>query len=105
MKIPALLFGLVALATFANAKKDRPPNIILLLTDDQDAIVGGMAHMPKLEKLLQQRGITFQNGFVHTPICCCSRSSIVSGRYLHNGGALNNTVEGNCNGQIWQDDA
>lgn len=61
--------------------------------------------MPKLDRLLKGRGITFENGFVHTPICCPSRSSIVSGRYLHNGGALNNTVEGNCNGEWWQRDA
>jgi N-acetylglucosamine-6-sulfatase len=83
----------------------RPPNILLLLTDDQDVLVGGMAHMPKLERLLKGRGVTFENGFVHTPICCPSRSSILSGRYLHNGGALNNTVEGNCNGNLWQQDA
>jgi N-acetylglucosamine-6-sulfatase len=83
----------------------RPPNILLLLTDDQDLVVGGMAHMPKLERLLKGRGVTFENGFVHTPICCPSRSSILSGRYLHNGGALNNTVEGNCNGNAWQQDA
>jgi len=83
----------------------KPPNILLLLTDDQDVVVGGMAHMPKLERLLRQQGMTFENGFVHTPICCPSRSSIMTGRYLHNGGALNNTVEGNCNGDWWQTDA
>lgn len=81
------------------------PNIILLLTDDQDVLVGGMAHMPKLDHLLKGRGVTFENGFVHTPICCPSRSSIMSGRYLHNGLALNNTVEGNCNGERWQQGA
>ena len=85
--------------------KKKLPNIILLLTDDQDVVVGGMAHMPKLQALLQENGVTFDNGFVHTPICCPSRSSIVSGRYLHNGGALNNTVQGNCNGEYWQEDA
>jgi len=86
-------------------KTGRLPNILLLLTDDQDSLVGGMAHMPILERLLKQRGVTFEHGFVHTPICCPSRSSILSGRYLHNGGALNNTVEGNCNGPWWQEDA
>lgn len=85
-------------------EKSPPPNILLLLTDDQDSIVGGMAHMPQLQRLLKDQGVTFANGFVHTPICCPSRSSILSGRYLHNGGALNNTVDGNCYGQEWKND-
>lgn len=102
--LAALLYPILA-ADVTTPPTSKLPNILLLLTDDQDAIVGGMAHMPKLERLLQQRGVTFQHGFVHTPICCPSRSSIVSGRYLHNGGALNNTVQGNCNGAQWQQDA
>jgi len=61
--------------------------------------------MPLLQKLLAEQGTTFSNSFVHTPICCPSRSSILSGRYLHNGVALNNSVTGNCNGELWQEGA
>lgn len=61
--------------------------------------------MPNLQKLLREHGTTYSNAFVHTPICCPSRSSILSGRYLHNGGALNNTISGNCNGPNWKKDA
>jgi N-acetylglucosamine-6-sulfatase len=81
----------------------RRPNILLLITDDQDCLVGGIDHMPLLNKYLVKEGTSFSNMFVHTPICCPSRSSIFSGRYLHNGGALNNSVSGNCNGQAWQE--
>eukprot|EP00586_Coscinodiscus_wailesii_P007437 CAMPEP_0172491690 /NCGR_PEP_ID=MMETSP1066-20121228/22553_1 /TAXON_ID=671091 /ORGANISM="Coscinodiscus wailesii, Strain CCMP2513" /LENGTH=485 /DNA_ID=CAMNT_0013260855 /DNA_START=55 /DNA_END=1509 /DNA_ORIENTATION=- len=83
--------------------KHPPPNILLLITDDQDAILGGTDHMPFLKRLIADEGITFQNGFVHTPICCPSRSSILTGKYLHNGGALNNSLSGNCNGLAWQE--
>ena len=31
--------------------------------------------MPKLKALLTEKGTTFSNAFVHTPICCPSRSS------------------------------
>ena len=80
----------------------RRPNILLLLTDDQDVLIGGTEHMPLLNKHLVQPGVTFKNAFVHTPICCPSRSSILTGLYLHNGGAYNNSVSGNCNGEAWQ---
>ena len=73
----------------------RRPNILLLLTDDQDVLIGGTEHMPLLNKHLIQPGVTFKNAFVHTPICCPSRSSILTGLYLHNGGAYNNSVSGN----------
>lgn len=81
----------------------RRPNILLLITDDQDVLVGGVDHMPLLNKYLVKEGVLFRNMFVHTPICCPSRSSIFSGNYLHNGGALNNSVSGNCNGIEWQE--
>ena len=59
--------------------------------------------MPNLKSLLMDHGTTFENGFVHTPICCPSRSSILTGKYLHNIRVINNTFEGNCDGTDWQD--
>ena len=86
-------------------RRGRQPNIILLLTDDQDLLLGGTDRMPNLKRHLVNRGTNFTNAFVHTPICCPSRSSILSGRYLHNGVAINNTKSGNCNGELWRSGA
>jgi N-acetylglucosamine-6-sulfatase len=83
---------------------DRRPNIVLLLTDDQDVLLGGMDYMPHLQTLLQEEGVTFESGYVHTPICCPSRSSILTGSYLHNGVATDNGVQGNCYGEAWKQD-
>lgn len=84
-------------------KKSEKKNVLLLLTDDQDVLVGGIDHMPILHDLLASKGATFNNAFVHTPICCPSRSSILTGKYLHNGGAINNTLAGNCHGKAWRE--
>jgi N-acetylglucosamine-6-sulfatase len=58
-----------------------PPNIVLILTDDQR--VGTLWAMPKVRHLLGDHGITFKNAFVSNPICCPSRASILTGLYSH----------------------
>jgi arylsulfatase A-like enzyme len=85
------------------------PNIILLLTDDQDIVTHSLDYMPTLNRLLIERGTKFNNAFVHTPLCCPSRMSILSGRYLHNihgGKGVNNSISGGCdNRDEWREDA
>jgi len=49
-------------------KHSTKPNIIVLLTDNQDVLLGGLNQMPKLKRLLMERGTTFRNAFVHMPI-------------------------------------
>jgi len=61
----------------AAAGEDRRPNILLLITDDQDVLLGGIEHMPILQREIAAQGVSFRHAFVHTPICCPSRSSIL----------------------------
>ncbi|MBI2065028.1 MAG: sulfatase [Candidatus Yanofskybacteria bacterium] len=58
------------------------PNILLILTDDQRADT--MAYMPLTNQYLGSQGVAFTNNFASTPICCPSRSSILTGMYTHN---------------------
>lgn len=59
-----------------------PPNVLLIVTDDQRTDT--MEAMPKTTRLFAERGTTFSNTFSTTPLCCPSRSSILTGLYAHN---------------------
>ena len=64
------------------------PSIVLILTDDQR--VGTLWAMPNVSHKLIDRGIWFVNGFVDDPLCCPSRSSILTGNYVHRTGVWSN---------------
>ena len=63
---------------------DRLPNIVLLLADDQDLLLGGETPMQFTSSFFKQRGSNMSNFFVNTPVCCPSRATLISGRYPHN---------------------
>jgi N-acetylglucosamine-6-sulfatase len=66
------------------------PNIILILTDDQDVQLGSGQYMPNVKKLLVQKGTSFSNFYVPLSLCCPSRTAILRGQYPHNTGVLTN---------------
>ena len=65
----------------ARAATRAQPSIVLILTDDQR--VGTLSAMPYVQRDLVQHGVVFRNGFVSNPVCCPTRSSILTGRYSH----------------------
>ncbi|XP_065363312.1 N-acetylglucosamine-6-sulfatase-like [Calliphora vicina] len=77
------------------------PNIVLILTDDQDVTLNGLLPMQNVKNLIGLMGATFENAFTTSPLCCPSRASLLSGRYQHNHRTWNNSLEGGCNGLHW----
>ena len=58
-------------------------NIVVLLADDQDLLLESMRAMPYTMKHIGGAGVNMSNFFVNTPICCPSRTTLLSGRYYH----------------------
>lgn len=81
-----------AVGTVASTLPTRP-NILVIVTDDQRA-EGTLEVMAKTRRWFQGGGTTYRNGFATTPLCCPSRSTIFSGRYMHNHGVLTNDDAG-----------
>src|SRR5262245_25534893 len=49
-----------------------------------------MAAMPRTRRLIGGRGVTFTRNYVSFPLCCPSRVSFLTGRYMHNHGVHGN---------------
>ena len=68
---------------------ERPPNIILILTDDMGfndvslyngGAGDGSVQTPNIDAIAQQ-GVTFENGYAANAVCAPSRATILTGRY------------------------
>lgn len=65
-------------------EKPSRPSILLIITDDQR--YDTMDFMPNTKARIFDEGIEFSRAYVTTPVCCPSRSSILTGMYAHNHG-------------------
>ncbi len=66
---------------------DRPPNVVLILSDDHGwTDYGFMGHpavqTPRLDRLASQ-SVLFTRGYVAAPLCCPSLAAILSGLHPH----------------------
>ncbi|XP_075218696.1 N-acetylglucosamine-6-sulfatase-like isoform X2 [Lycorma delicatula] len=96
------LYFFVFISTIVCIFAKKQPNIVVILTDDQDELLGGIAPMLKTRELIANNGVTFINSFVSTPICCPSRASILTGVFQHNHKTMNNSIDGGCSSKDWQ---
>jgi arylsulfatase A-like enzyme len=78
----------VALAPAAPpALAARPPNFVLVLTDDQT--IDTLQKMPNV-LALARRGMTFRHAIVSNPLCCPSRATLLTGLYAGHTGVWTN---------------
>ncbi|HSN74022.1 MAG TPA: sulfatase-like hydrolase/transferase [Anaerolineae bacterium] len=74
------------------AAPDTAPNIVLILTDDQDGQPDMMNAMPNLQALLADQGMSFDHFFAPVPLCCPARAILLLGQYAHNSQMLHNLM-------------
>lgn len=71
----------------AGRSRNRRPNVLLIITDDQRS---DYRSMPALKRRIVREGTQYPNAFATTPSCCPSRASIFTGQYSHNHGVISN---------------
>ncbi|KAF1849200.1 arylsulfatase-like protein [Cucurbitaria berberidis CBS 394.84] len=60
------------------------PNIVFILTDDQDLHLNSLDYMPFVQKHLIQRGTLYKQHYATVALCCPSRVSLWTGKTAHN---------------------
>ncbi|MXX96128.1 MAG: sulfatase-like hydrolase/transferase [Rhodothermaceae bacterium] len=75
---------LFAVMLFASCSSERPPNVIIILTDDQgwgDLSINGNTSIntPNIDQIAHS-GARFENFYV-SPVCSPTRAELLTGRY------------------------
>jgi len=65
----------------ANPQK---PNIVFILTDDQDLHLNSLDYLPFVRKHLIDRGTSFTRHYCTVALCCPSRVTLWTGKHAHN---------------------
>ncbi|KAK3367516.1 alkaline-phosphatase-like protein [Podospora didyma] len=65
-------------------KKGSQPNIVFILTDDQDLHLQSLDYLPLIKKHLADHGTLYKRHYCTTALCCPSRVSLWTGKQAHN---------------------
>jgi arylsulfatase A-like enzyme len=66
------------------SQQSDPPNIVLILTDDQDVRLSSLDYMPLVKKHLIERGTYYDKHYCTTAVCCPARVTLMTGKAAHN---------------------
>lgn len=81
---------------YAESENIQQHNFIVIMTDDlsysqmNHILEEGM--MPNFQESVVDRGASFTNSFVTTPLCCPARATLFTGQYAHNHGVTTNSL-------------
>jgi len=66
------------------SQQQSKPNIVFIITDDQDTLLDSLDYMPLLNKYITEEGTHYGRHYCTIALCCPSRVSLLTGRAAHN---------------------
>lgn len=86
MRVPSLAFGFAAAAVAAAAATTTTdkPNLVYILNDDTDVMLGSADTLRQTNELLGAGGAEFTQFRTLSPKCTPSRTGQLAGRHYHN---------------------
>jgi len=87
MRFTGSILATGLLVSAALAKKPsagRKPNIVFVLTDDQDLHMQSMDYLPLVKKHLADKGTFYKRHYCSTALCCPTRVTLWTGKLAHN---------------------
>ena len=105
MRSLVYLLALAGLTTksLGQQKQQQPlsatakPNVVFILTDDQDAHLASLDYMPYVQKHLLDKGTHYRSHYCTTSVCCPSRVTLWTGKLAHNTNVTDvNPPHGEC---------
>jgi arylsulfatase A-like enzyme len=90
MKLVRTIIASLAILLVAPALASASPNIVVIQVDDMTTSQLVRQAMPFVSHEIQDKGTTFDRYYDPYPICCPSRTSLLTGQYPHNHGVLVN---------------
>jgi arylsulfatase A-like enzyme len=82
--LPALAGSTTTQQVLGDVGQCDRPNVVFILTDDQDAHLGWLEYMPFVRKHLLNEGTYFNKHYCTTAVCCPSRATLWTGKASHN---------------------
>jgi arylsulfatase len=80
---------LASLAASLNGGAAQRPNVLVVMSDQESALLPGPARLPNRRRL-EERGTVFTQAFCTTPQCSAARSSLLTGLEPHHTGVVTN---------------
>ncbi len=74
----------------SGARAVPPPNVLLVLVDDQAMNTFRSTYMPETFRWIVDHGTKFTSGLAAPPLCCPDRAGILTGQYPHNNDVFSN---------------
>ncbi|QDS75210.1 hypothetical protein FKW77_000083 [Venturia effusa] len=69
-------------------ENDRP-NVVVILTDDQDTHLNSMDYLPLVKRHMTDKGTSFNKHYCTVALCCPSRVTLWTGKVAHNTVGIN----------------